>query len=300
MAYFDVYKNKLKAKGGSSGSSMKESGLEFIKRNFKDDPSYRQGTIIFNDKFEEVDIDIRIENVDASADEKKIIVFHDERLSLGNYVKYDHLTFLVEEIERNLMTPVLKCQRCNQVLQWSGLDTPMPCYITNDAYGSKILTDNSYLSNTDTKAKILVQDNEYTRKIKRDWRFIFNNSEFDIFKVIDINRSMSTGIITLITKKDKLMVEDDLENNIAFNEEFLSNVFIVKGQETIKINNSYTYTTDAKVSKWQIDDTSIATISSSTNNSCEITAITSDEYFILNGMDTKGNILCSKYIATTR
>lgn len=300
MAYFDVYKNKLKAKGGSSDNSMKGSGLEFIKRNFKDDPSYKRATIIFNDKFEEVDIDIRVQNVDASADEKKIIVFHDDRLSLGNYVKYDKLTFLVEEIERNLMTPVLKCQRCNQVLRWNGLDILIPCYITNDAYGSKILTDNSYLSNTDTKAKILVQDNEFTRKIKRDWRFIFNNSEFDIFKVIDINRSMSTGIITLITKKDKLMGEDDLENNIAFNEEFASELFIIKGQETIKINNSYTYTTDAEVSKWQIDDTSIATISSNTNSSCEITAIASDEYFILNGMDNKGNILCSKYIATTR
>ena len=62
MSYFSVYKNKLKAKGGSSGNSLKESGLEFIKRNFNDDPSYREATVISKENYEENYIDIRVEN----------------------------------------------------------------------------------------------------------------------------------------------------------------------------------------------------------------------------------------------
>ena len=73
MSYFDIYKKKLKNRGGTSGNSFKESGLEFIKRNFSDDPSYREATIISKENYEESDIDIRIENIDASANEIKLV-----------------------------------------------------------------------------------------------------------------------------------------------------------------------------------------------------------------------------------
>ena len=300
MSYFSVYKNKLKAKGGSSGNSLKESGLEFIKRNFNDDPSYREATVISKENYEENYIDIRVENIDASANEKKIIVLPDSEVGNGDYITYDENTFLVEEIEDNLMTPVLKCIKCNQNITWKGLGLSIPCYITNDAYGSKILTDNSFLSNTDTKAKILLQNNKYTRQIKRDWRFIFNSSEFDIFRVIDITQSMNDGIITLICKKDKVMNEDDLINNVAFNDDFTYEKYEIEGLSSIKVNTTEIYTTRANVSTWIIDDEEIASITNSETNSCEITAKLQDEYFILQGLNSNGNIVCSKAISTTK
>ena len=300
MSYFDIYKKKLKNRGGTSGNSFKESGLEFIKRNFSDDPSYREATIISKENYEESDIDIRIENIDASANEKKIIVLPEAMVGNGDYIRYNENTFLVEEIENNLMTPVLKCIKCNQNITWKGLGLLIPCYITNDAYGSKILTDNSFLSNTDTKAKILLQNNKYTRQIKRDWRFIFNSSEFDIFRVIDITRSMDEGIITLICKKDKVMNEDDLESNIAFNDDFIHEKYEIEGATSIKVNTSETYTTKAEVSTWVIDDETIASITNKTINSCEVTAKLQDEYFVLQGLNSNGNVVCGKAISTTK
>lgn len=300
MGYFDVYKRKLESKGGASGSSFKKSGQEFLERNFKDDPSYREAIVFSKGNYEESYIDIRVENIDISANEKKIIVLPDTEVGNGDYILYDDKTFIVEQIEDNLISPVLKCVKCNQNITWKGLDIKLPVFITNDAYGSKILTDNSFLSNTDTKAKILIQNNKYSRKIKRDWRFIFNSSEFDIFKVIDITRSMNDGIITLICKKDKVMVEDDLENNIAFNDNFTVERYEIDGLPSIKVYEVTKYTTRANVSKWKIDDEEIASIVISDTNSCEITAKLKDEYFILQGTDSKGNVICSKAISTVK
>lgn len=300
MGYFDVYKRKLQANGGSSGNSFKKSGLDFIERNFKDDPSYREATIISRKNYEEEYIDIRVQNVDVSTDKKKIIVLPEAEVLNGDYINYDDKTFLVEEIEHNLMTPVLSCIKCNQTMTWKGIGVNIPCYITNDAYGSKITADNSFLSNTDTKAKILIQNNKYTRQINIDWRFIFNSSKFDVFKVIDITQSMTEGIITLICKKDKLMLEDDLENNIAFNHDFVQEKYEIEGEDGIKVGETLTYTTKANVSKWIVDDTEIASITNSDSYSCEIIANLQDEYFILQGLDSKGNVVCSKAISTTR
>lgn len=299
MGYFDVYKRKLQTKGGTLGSAFKKSGQDFIERNFKDDPSYREATIISKGNYEESYIDIRVQNIDISADEKKIIVLPDTEVGSGDYISYDEKIFMVEEIEENLMSPVLKCVKCNQRMTWKGLGILIPVFITNDAYGSKILTDNSFLSNTDTKAKILIQNNKYSRQIKRDWRFIFNSSEFDIFRVIDITQSMNEGIITLICKKDKVMVEDDLKNNIAFNDNFTGEKYEIDGLASVKIYENIRYTTKAEVSKWIIDDEEIASIITSEINSCEITAKLKDEYFILQGINSKGNIVCSKAISTT-
>ena len=300
MSYFDVYKKKLENAGGSVGNSLVQSGTRFVERNFKDDPTYREATLISQDNYEESYIDIRISNIDASANEKKIIVKPDTEAKCGDYVVYDEKAFLVEEIEDNAMFPVLKSVKCNQTITWKELGFKMYCYITNDAYGSKILTDNSFLSNTDTKAKILIQNNRFTRQIKRDWRFIFNSSEFDVFRVIDISQSMTEGIITLICKKDKVMNEDDLINNIAFNDNLITVKYEINGLSNIKIGETVKYSTNADISFWKIDDEEIANITDSDNNECSVTALIQDEYFVLQGMDSNGNAICSKAISTTK
>lgn len=299
MSYFEIYKKKLSKQGSSVSKSLLRNSENFVIKNFADDPSYRSATLI-NNSYEEEDIDIRIKNDDSDFNEKYFILLPRQEIKCGNYICYDDRDFIISEIERNSLSPVAKGQWCNQKLTWKGLGFNIPCFITNDAYGSKILTDNSYLSSTDTKAKILVQDNEFTRHIKRDWRFIFNNSEFDIYRVIDVTRSMNTGIITLIVKKDKVMNEDNLIDNIAFNEELASNKFVIKGNSQIKVKTSSSYFTDAPVDIWEVDDTSIATITVSNEHTCDVEAIMADEYFILYGKDSKNNILCSKAISTVR
>ena len=111
---------------------------------------------------------------------------------------------------------------------------------------------------------------------------------------------MSDGIITLICKKDKVMNEDDLKSNIAFNDDFIYGKHEIEGSASIKIDTIETYTTRAKVSTWVIDDEEIASVINGEINSCEVTARLQDEYFILQGLDSKGNVVCSKAISTTK
>lgn len=157
---------------------------------------------------------------------------------------------------------------CNQVLRKSDwivddVYVSIPCNISNDSYGSKTNLNNDFIAETDTKTKIVAQHNEYTKLIKKDDRFIFANSENDIFKVIDISTSINNGIIVLICKKDLLKPEyDDLDNNIAWNgatDIVEPTDYIISGADEIKVNNSYTYTLSPSVGSpmWRLDGFSI-------------------------------------------
>ena len=301
MNYFDVYKKKLNSKGGNVVNALKGYGENFVIDNFKDDPNYRLATKV-DSEFYEDEIDIRIENVDRTVTEKKIIFLPNAEVSEGDYISFDDKTYIIDEVEYNALAPFGKSKYCNQKLKWYGLDKEIPCHITNDAYGSKTLLDNAMLSNTDTKAKITVQNNKYTRQIKRDWRFIFNNSEYDIFKVTDITTSMDDGFITLITKKDKMMVEDDIANNLAYIQDLKVDIIpiVIDGSNIIKFNTTQEYTVNQEGLTFEIDDETIATIVSQDNTKCTIKALLKDEMFILNAKNNNGDIVTSLIITTTR
>ena len=96
------------------------------------------------------------------------------------------------------------------------------------------------------------------------------------------------------------MNEDDLINNVAFNDDFTYEKYEIEGLSSIKVNTTEIYTTRANVSTWIIDDEEIASITNSETNSCEITAKLQDEYFILQGLNSNGNVVCSKAISTTK
>lgn len=303
MSYFEIYKKKLNNSGGSECKSFENSGKDYIIRHFKDDPSYKLATLT-DDDLNEGDIDIRVANVDKTSEEKRFVFLPDTIIKQGSYISYEKRNFIIEEVETNSISPVAKARLCNQTLKWKGLEKTIPCFITNDAYGSKILADNTILATTDTKAKLKVQANKYTKQIKRDTRFIFNHSEFDIFRVIDITTSMDEGFIVFIMKKDKLMEEDDLENNIAFNNELpasqLDECKII-GEDIIKINEEYEYQAENITSpEWVIDDKTIATIVSASNNKCTIKGLSQNETFVLSINNTGSGNICEKIITTAR
>ena len=164
-----------------------------------------------------------------------------------------------------------------------------------------------FISEIDTKMKILVQANEYTRQIKRDMRFIFNKSEFDIFRITDITTSTQSGIITMIAAKDTLRIEDDLENNLAFNEPRIHKPkeevkeYSIEGEETVRVGKTYTYTVKPNnIVNFKIDDTDVAEIIDATNNICTILVKVKDEIFNLIVEDQNNNIVASKVIYTTK
>ena len=235
------------------------------------------------------------------------------KISNGSYVLYDGDYYLNTNAKVDNHYAYIGCKitMCNQKIKWSGLpkefEEGFPCSMSNDSYGSKQSRNSDFISEIDTKMKILVQANEYTRQIKRDMRFIFNKSEFDIFRITDITTSTQSGIITMIAAKDTLRIEDDLENNLAFNEPRIHKPkeevkeYSIEGEETVRIGKTYTYTVKPNNTvNFKIDDTDVAEIIDATNNICTILVKVKDEIFNLIVEDQNNNIVASKVIYTTK
>lgn len=232
----------------------------------------------------------------------------------GDYVKYMEEDYLnTNDVDYHYVYKSAKVTKCNQKIKWPGLPDEwvegFPCIMSNDSYGSKQSRTNDLISEIDTKMKIIVQKNEWTKQIRRDMRFMFANSEFDIFRVTDITWSVKSGLITLIAAKDTLRLEDDLDNNLAFNEPRIHKVpeetkeYTIDGEESVRVGKSYEYTINPKLENGvtvSVDDTDIAEITATTDTTCTVLIKMKDEVFTLNIVDAGGETIASKIIYTTK
>ena len=310
MSYLDVYKKKLQVQGGNISNDRKLISQGIIDLSFIDDPSYKKAKLSKIDLTQE-DIDIRVVNVDRSVSDKKIYVRPETVIDEGCVISYEDKSYLVTEFEDNLISPMCKCSLCNQTLKLpSGKE--YPCVIANDSYGSKINLSNDFIGQIDTKLKIQLQANEdVLNEVKLDLRYIFNHSKFDIFKCTDINTSVNKGVITMIAKKDVYLEGlDDLENNMAFNDETEDGTqepteYSIIGNDKIKINVEHTYTINPidgnivfSLDEYSIEN-KIATIISQSNGECIVKANVTDEIITLN-CSLNGEIVTSKDIVTVK
>lgn len=315
MNYLDVYKKKLQLQGGSVSNERKKITEDIMFLNFKDDPSYYKGILKKTD-LSEVEIELRIVNTSKS-NVKKMYLLPNTNASEGDYIQIIkdeiEVNYLVTDFEDNLISKCSYVTECNQILKLpSGKE--YPCVIANDSYGSKINSTNDILSEIDTKLKIQVQCNEDTlRECDLDIRYMFNNSKFDIYKTTDINTSIKKGMLTMISEKDKFFPNlDRLEDNYCFQSSIDDNTtsppsttYVIQGEDTIKINKEYVYTTTPEEGEitFSLDDDTveggIAEIVSTDNYSCTVKALKGDELITLNAI-IDGQVVASVYISTVR
>ena len=199
----------------------------------------------------------------ASADMETYLRVFPNTLKRGDYVQFsfnewdnwhESIYLITSDVEREEVNDKVVFLKCNTSLKWQGLKGTryekwgFPCVSSNDSYGSKTLLTNDFLSYQDTKLKILVQANEYTKNIQKNWRFMFGNSDTDIFEIIDITRSLEQGIITLIAKKVEKITEDNIEMNLAYNEKDTvldkdkpDIIYHIDGEEVIPLNETRGY-----------------------------------------------------------
>lgn len=246
------------------------------------------------------------------------------KIQRGSYVTYLGEEYLVTtDVDSHFVYKSCKMQKCNQTLKWKQHDKiyEVPCIMANDSYGVKVLSDNDYIRSQNIKAQITIQNNENTRQIIPDMRFIFNHSETDIYSVVDINKSLNTGLIVLTCEKVVYQREDDLENNIAFSEVLLEtnnesgNTISGSPMVTYEIvgADSFVQQTVSKFSlnppvscKFYLQDfdaQNIAEIKSQTENGeCEIFAkkCMSNTWFTLYVEDDDGQLLTEKKIKITK
>lgn len=245
--------------------------------------------------------------------EERLLIFGKEfNIKTGDYIDYlDEKYIINSHVDKdNPFRDSCKIILCNQTIHWKDSlgEHTYPCYSTNSAYGSKITATNDYVPEVDTKDKIYVQYNEITKNIDFGYRFMFNHSKKDIFKVTDFDSGNMTGLIILTCEKDSYLPEDDLENNLCHIENVSKDTptnpttYNIIGEDEIKQNIEYTYSLDNGNCTWEIDEESlnvdIAEIISFDDNSCIIKASKqrTDEYFTLIVKDNNGNILTQKEI----
>lgn len=107
---------------------------------------------------------------------------------------------------------------CNQTFNWLGLDKPIPCWCDNSSYGTKGVIGTNYINEVDGKIVYYTQYNEKTKQIRQDMRFLFNNDEKYVYKVVDINNVVTGNVLRLVMDKAEFdPINDDVENNIAYN-----------------------------------------------------------------------------------
>lgn len=291
MSYLDLYRKKLLNKGGSPLSATINRSKNEIIKDFENDPSYRDAILTKLDLTTE-NIGVRVVNTDKPT-EKKLYILPDKNIDTGSYIKFENKTFLVLGIEYNLLSPYVKVKECNQIIHMPN-DINIHAIVEGESYGVKLIGSSDYFSEADTKVKVTVGDNEVNRKyLVLDSRFCFGNSEHGIYKNADIS-VYQKGLLVNICKKDKYLKGlDDLNTGVMYqgNTENLPNIpqeptnYEIVGQDTIKINNEYTYSlspsnTNAIFSLIEYTE-GTAKIVSQNNGSCVIKAIKSDEVITL-------------------
>lgn len=306
MSYLDIYKKRLLGKTGDLEIPILQSSKDYILRHFNEHPAYRKA-LLTRPTLKTEEIDIRITNVDKTSIEKKLYLLPNMVVELGSYISFENKVFIVTDFEYNLITPYCTAKLCNQRLTIDK-EFSQPCYVTNDSYGAKTTSTSTFIVDVDTKLKILVQDNEITKRVLTDTRLMFNNSPTDVFRVVDITKSVSPGIVVMVTKKDKYVEFDDLENNYCWQFYDKNNIthtdYIIRGEGLIRVGKQYAYnleplSSEANVS-FEIDDSSVAIIEEMSGNYCFVKPLVENQIFTLKAIDNQsGAVLCEKNIVTT-
>lgn len=298
--------------------------------NYKSQPNYEQisGNIHYNNQLSQegsfikvdgnefIDIDnkqikykaiVRAHGNEYNENKEERIVLFDKSFNInsGSLIEYldePYLVFTHRDKDNPFMDSV-KMFLCNETLNWKGLGTPEPCIVEGESYGVKIVSSNDLREGVDTKVKISVQDNVRTRTITPNTRFIFNHSKYGIYEVGDVT-VYKKGILTFTCKKSDYREEDDLENNIAFNEGVdipteLPTIYAIIGEENVRKGKEYLYTLSPKEEniEWSISDDTVVTMRIDDDKNCILCILKSDDYITLNA-SLDGKIVASKDLFT--
>ncbi len=277
MSYLEIYKKRMGGTKTQAHDKRHETAKHIANRNFTLTEGYFPA--ILNERGSEaVEIDIAVRS--GTSELQKYIFFRpDTRVKNGSYVTYNGKTYIVREVNIDVNTPKGDCYYCNQAISFKGLDEDIPCYSNSTTYGSKGILDQNKFYELDSKTKVYIQRNKHTETLRIGQRIMFANEY--VYKITEIDDLVFKGMYTIVCQRDEILPMDDFENNIAYNE-FQTEVdkpetpspdnVDITGETKIKIGNEYTYTLTQAVEgcQWLIDDESIATIVSASDDSVTI------------------------------
>lgn len=217
MNYNDVYKSMLLNRGGSVNNSDVKNSKNSINRKFKNDPSYKLAKLKKRDiTIEETDLDTRIVNIDTDTKKKKLYLRPDTNVEVGDYIKYPNKTYLVLEVEDNLISPYAESKECNKNIKWMYKNVlhKTDSILTNQTkytLGTDVISVG--LTEGDSRFQIITSYNENTQTILEGQRMIFNNKAW---KVTQVDFVSDVGLLNILFGQTAINNEiDDMQLEIA-------------------------------------------------------------------------------------
>lgn len=273
--YFDVWKKKMINNGGNEVQSRINTSKDFFNRNFTNDPSYRLAKLKKRDvTIEETDLDTRIVNIDTDTKKKKLYLRPDTNVEVGDHIKYPNKTYLVLEVEDNLISPYAESKQCNKNIKWmykgvlhqaEGILTNANKYTLGDSVLQVGITEGS------SRYSLILSCNEDTNTILDNQRVIFNKKAW---KVTQTDVVSDVGLNNILFDQTAINTEiDDVDNEIAGAWENKHTYTWNLPTSTIEISKDNNYTLNYSI----VDETgkdidySLVTVKSSDNTLINIT-----------------------------
>lgn len=295
----ELYKDRLDAYKVSGKDGKVDSIKKSIIDSFYDNPAYFE--VLINDV--PTDVHLLTKKKDSKG-QNKLLCKPDENINIGDFVEWENNMYICMDIENdNSIQCTGYITKCNNILTFQTPDKTIhtiPCIITDRAsVYSDGVEDGKYLRLPDGLIKIVIPNNELTNTFDLlNKRIIFDHSKESVYEVTKAGKLLKKGLIEIIAEvTDYDPNRDNLELNLAdyidTNEPEIPEIppeipdernyeIILYGQDTIMLMQTGSYyvrTFDNGIEtghdvRFEIDNTSLASIKSQDGRNCTIAANT--------------------------
>lgn len=124
MTYFDNYKARLNADGGSESEARLKATQDFTDREFTNSPSYK---VV---KINGVDTDVRLLTGNTYFD-REMLLRPKTSVNIGDYVVDGSDTYLVFDFLAGKIAPKAILKQCTEVVKWATFSYPAVVNVTN-------------------------------------------------------------------------------------------------------------------------------------------------------------------------
>jgi hypothetical protein len=207
MPFLDSYRNYLNNRGGNIKNSFVNSFSRNVITSMKNSPSYYEVSINGSESLTPALIIDDSKNQDI----KTIALAPEFTLSRGDYINWENEIWIITIVDKqgNIYYRG-QMEECNSDLKWideKGIVRSFPCVFYFNNRSNSGVDEDKVMGLPDGRRQVVVQNNEHTRKIRLEKRFLFGGTAY---KVIDFDLVSDAGLVNLILKQDVL--KDNVDN----------------------------------------------------------------------------------------
>jgi hypothetical protein len=197
----------------SESSSIYNSTVDFINRNFKNSQTYKVITV------DGVSTDARVVSTDNGL-EREVIFRPNTTLNYGLILGIDSENWIVMDYTLDTLSPKAIAKLCNQSINWKdGSNVVKSAYAFTTTNIRYQMNDNSLnLTLPEGTIYVFVKMTDDTNSIKITQRFIIGNHVYEVIGIDDLMLSEgSSGVIKFTMRLTPENVNDDFTTKIADN-----------------------------------------------------------------------------------